>query len=283
MSKTRAYVRILLFALWSLPLVSLQCLVLLVHRGKLAYKIPRLWHIGLCRVFGMPVRVIGTPQPTTTPVMFISNHISYLDILVMGSKIEASFVAKNDVATWPIFGFLSSLQQTAYISRASKDALKERHSLQSYLHTGKSIIFFPEGTTNNGRDILPFKSSMFALALDHHLTDGRLVIQPFSIRIVPKDGPTGESDAVNYAWAFDDDTPLVTHLMRFAGGHGCILELVFHEIVDPKKYNDRKALCRTVETMVTLGHRHGSVQTIPLDLSADTPLNQPSLQKEQIS
>lgn len=264
MSKALSYLKILLFVLWSLPLVAAQSILMPFHLGPISYKIPRLWHWGLCRVFGMRVRIVGTPLPTTKPVMFISNHISYLDILVMGSKIEASFVAKNDVAKWPVFGFLANLQQTAYISRASRDALKEKHSLQSYLKAGKSIILFPEGTTNNGKTILPFKSSLFVLALEHHLTDGQLMIQPFSIRVSAKSGKTGQVDAQNYSWAFDDDTPIGAHLMRFARGHGCILELVFHTPVDPKQYNDRKTLCRVIETMVTNGHRDGTVQPVPI-------------------
>jgi lyso-ornithine lipid O-acyltransferase len=263
MDKARAYLKILLFALWSILLVSAQTLVLLVHQGPWAYKIPRLWHIGLCWVFGLKVRVIGAPISTKTPVMFISNHASYLDILAMGTQIEASFVSKNDLASWPIFGYISRMQQTAYISRASKDALKERHSLQSYLKAGKSIILFPEGTTNNGSMVLPFKSSLFALALDHHLTDGKLMVQPYTMRILPKSGPTGVFDANHYAWPFDDDTPMVTHLMRFAKGHGCILELIFHAPIDPKIYDDRKTLSKTCQFMVVNGLQTGLPQAIP--------------------
>lgn len=273
MDSFRARFKVLLFALWSLVLVSLQSLVLLVHRGPLAYKIPRLWHIGLCWVFGLEVRVIGKSLPTNKPVMFIANHVSYLDILVMGSKIEASFVAKNDVAKMVGIGYISSMQQTAYISRDSKDALREKNSLQSYLKAGKGIILFPEGTTDDGITVLPFKSSLFALALEHHLTDGQLLIQPFSLRILPKPGPNGQRDADLYAWPYFDDTPLPTHLMKFARGNGCILEIVFHEPVDPKLYDDRKTLCRTVQTMVTDGHRTGQPQNIPLSLPE--PVQQP--------
>jgi lyso-ornithine lipid O-acyltransferase len=260
----KAYVRIVLFALWSLPLVTLQTLVLLVYRGPLSYKIPRLWHNGLCKVFGLKIKRVGHAlDPRKQPVMFIANHISYLDILAMGSKLEASFVAKNDLATWPIFGYISTMQQTAFISRNPKDALKERNSLQSYLKAGKSIILFPEGTTGYGDHVLPFKSSLFALALDHHLTDGRLLIQPFTIRVVPKPGPEGKASADAYTWPFDDDTPMVTHLKRFANGIGCVLELIYHEPIKPSDYNDRKILCRLTQTMVTDGLKTGRSQGIP--------------------
>lgn len=263
-SSMKAISKIILFALWSLPLVLLQTIVLIFIRGPLSYKIPRLWHNGLCKVFGMKVRCVGHALDVRQqPVMFISNHISYLDILAMGSKIEASFVAKNDVAGWPIFGYISRMQQTAFISRNPKDALKERNSLQSYLKAGKSIILFPEGTTGYGDRVLPFKSSLFALALDHHLTDGRLMIQPFTIRVVPKPGPDGAASAAAYTWPFDDDTPMVTHLKRFASGTGCVLELIFHDPIKPSDYNDRKILSRLAETMVTDGLKTGRSQGIP--------------------
>jgi lyso-ornithine lipid O-acyltransferase len=211
----------------------------------------------------MEVRMVGTHISTQTPAMFISNHTSYLDILTMGSRIEASFVAKNDVAKWPIFGYLSTLQQTAFISRSAHHALREKHSLQSYLKANKSIILYPEGTTNDGYNMLPFKSSLFALALEHELTNGKLMIQPFSLRIIGKKGAMGAEGAAAYPWAFFDETPMITHLMRFAKSPGCILELVFHAPVDPKNYNDRKDLCKVVETMVANGMKTGQIQTVP--------------------
>ena len=263
MNQARAIFKLVLFALWSIPLVTAQSIFLMFNRGPLAYKIPRLWHRGLCSVFGLDVKIVGVPLPVLRPVMFVSNHVSYLDILAMGSRLEASFVAKNDVAKWPIFGFLSTLQQTAFISRNSRDALKEKHSLQSYLKAGKSIILFPEGTTNNGEMVLPFKSSLFSLALEHQRTDGQLMIQPFTLRVVPKPGPRGVSGAADYDWPFDDFTPMPVHLMKFAGGPGCVLELVFHHPIDPKNYDDRKILSRTCQTMIVDGLRTGQPQAIP--------------------
>jgi 1-acyl-sn-glycerol-3-phosphate acyltransferase len=266
MTNILAAIRALLFAVWSIPLVSAQIIVLMFTRGPAAYKIPRLWHTGLCVIFGMQVRVVGSPMdPHKTPVMFISNHVSYLDILVMGTVLEASFVAKIDVRKWPLFGFLSLLQQTAFISRSPKDALREKNSLQSYLKRGQSIILFPEGTTDNGRDILPFKSSLFSLAFEHELTNGTLRIQPFTLRTLPS-GHTDQAKIVardHYPWPFDDETPMIVHLWRFASGRGCTLELVFHQPIDPKQYTDRKVLCDDVRNMVVRGLETGHSQPIP--------------------
>jgi lyso-ornithine lipid O-acyltransferase len=256
----RVILKLILFVLISVPLPLTQMVVLQFTRGPRAYIIPQLWHRSLCWAFGMDLKVTGTPLPTTAPVMFISNHTSYLDILVMGSFLRASFVAKNDVANWPIFGFLSKLQQTAFISRSAHHALREKYSLQSYLKAGKSIILYPEGTTNDGQNMLPFKSSLFALALEHELTGGKLMIQPFSLVIHPR--PHDPSGATAYPWAFFDETPMATHLLRFARSSGCTLELIFHTPVDPKKFTDRKDLCRTVQEMVANGMKTGQPQPI---------------------
>lgn len=272
MNNLRAVFKLLLFTLWSIPTVAAQCVLLAVHKGRWSYVIPRLWHRGLCRVFEMQVKVTGVPLPPHgQPVMYVGNHTSHFDIMAIGKILEASFVAKNDVAKWPIAGFLAKLQHTAFISRASRDALKEKHSLQSYLKAGRSIILFPEGTTNNGYDLLPFKSSLFSLALEHDLTGGQLRIQPFSLRLHPKHGKTGEQDVRRYPWAFDDHTPMAVHMMRFLGGRGVIIELVFHDAIDPKNYDDRKSLCRAAEKMVMDGHRTGTVQQVPENLPDTAP------------
>lgn len=264
MTNLRIALKLLAFALWSIPVVVIQLVLMIFTRGWLAYVVPWIWHCGSCRIFGLKVRVIGTPMDTKNPIMFIANHSSHFDIFAIGSVLWASFVAKNDVAKWPIAGFMANLQQTAYISRHPKDALREKNSLQSYLKAGKSIILFPEGTTNHGYDVLPFKSSLFSLALEHELTGGRLMVQPFSLRIVPRSGKTGAEDARLYPWAIDDPTPMAIHLMNFLRGHGVGIELVFHAPVDPKNYEDRKALCAVVEKMVVDGHALGVVQAVPV-------------------
>jgi lyso-ornithine lipid O-acyltransferase len=265
--KLRITLKLLGFALWSIPIVLTQMLVMVFTRGPAAYYIPYLWHRGLCWIFGLTVRVVGTPADPTTPMMFVSNHASHFDIFAIGSVVRgASFVAKNDVAKWPIAGFMANLQQTAYISRHPKHALQEKNSLQSYLRARKSIILFPEGTTNHGYDIFPFKSSLFALALEHELTDGRLRVQPFSLRILPKSGATGAVDAQRYPWAVDDFTPMAVHMMNFLGGRGVIIELVFHDVIDPRGFDDRKVLCETAQKMVVDGHLTGMVQNVPSDL-----------------
>ena len=89
--------KLLFFIFWSIPVVLLQIPILALTKGPMSYQIPRLWHRGLCWAFGMKVRVVGTPISPATPAMYIANHTSHFDILAIGTVLEASFVAKNDV------------------------------------------------------------------------------------------------------------------------------------------------------------------------------------------
>ncbi|MEM6261809.1 MAG: lysophospholipid acyltransferase family protein [Bacteroidota bacterium] len=176
-----AVIKIALFFLWSLLCVPPQLVVLLFHRGKKAYLMPWIWHKGVCLIFRIKVQISGKPDQSKQ-TLYVSNHLSYLDIPAIGMVLRASFVAKKDVKNWPVFGFLSKMQQTAFIDRNRKAAIQEKTSLSGMISDGKSLIIFPEGTSTDGREVLPFKSSLFSLALSD--SDKSLCIQPFFISIL---------------------------------------------------------------------------------------------------
>lgn len=228
-----------LFFTWCAVLVPPQALIMAVHRGRFSYLFPQLWHKGTCALFGLTVIVDGTPV-TDRQTLFIANHVSYLDIPVMGSILQASFIAKKEVAGWPVFGFLSKLQQTAFISRSRADAQKEKNALSNMLDEGKSLILFPEGTSTDGRDVAPFKSSLFSMTLD----DGRhdLVVQPFTLRIEQVDQRNPADQTVRDVFAWYGDMTMPPHLRGFTLSKGAVLRLVFHPPVNPRDYEDRKAL-----------------------------------------
>ena len=100
-----ASAKLLAMALWSLSLIPFQLIVLAVHRGKWAYELPYLWECGVCRIFGIKVIIEGTPNKDKQTI-YMGNHLSYLDIPAIASVLKASFVAKAEVAHWPVFGFL---------------------------------------------------------------------------------------------------------------------------------------------------------------------------------
>ena len=250
MSNIKALIRFILFLSVTVLALPLQAVVLLFSKGNPVTVMPMIWHKAVCLIFGIKVIVKGTPA-TSHPVMFVSNHVSYLDIPVIGAKVKASFVAKGDVAGWPVFGFLSKMALTIFVKRASKDALKDNKMLMDTIATGRNIILFPEGTSSNGQDVLPFKSTLFALAsFDENLKE-KLSIQPFTVKMteINRAQPMGNKDIYDfYAWY--DDMTLAPHLWQFAKIKGATIELCFHDVLQAADYEDRKVLAKECEKKV---------------------------------
>jgi 1-acyl-sn-glycerol-3-phosphate acyltransferase len=247
-----------LFFLWCLVMVPPQAILILFYRGPHAYHIPYLWHKGICLIFGLRVRVEGAPIETAQ-TLFVSNHVSYLDIPVIGSTLKASFVAKNEVAGWPVFGFLSRMQQTAFISRSRNHAQREKNALGNMLKEGKSLILFPEGTSTDGRDVASFKSSLFSMTLDGEHPD--LLIQPFTLRIDRVDGKSPDDQAVRDLFAWYGDMTMPPHLRAFTAGRGADVTLVFHSPIRPNDYPDRKSLAEACESAVRSGLTGAKIAT----------------------
>ncbi|MCB9982127.1 MAG: 1-acyl-sn-glycerol-3-phosphate acyltransferase [Rhodospirillales bacterium] len=254
MKRTRAALKMTGFVLLCAAIVPAQVLLMLVHKGRGAYVLPHVWHKGVCAVFGIRVQVKGAPY-TDSQVLYASNHISYLDIPALASVIRyGSFVAKKDVAGWPVFGFLSKLQQTAFISRSRGDARKEAGALDTMLREGKNLIIFPEGTSTDGQSVVPFKSSLFSIAVQDGVKD-MLVIQPVSIQVLSSDGrvPQTQDDRDIYAWHLNMDTELPAHLWGFAQTEGSVLRITFHDVLNVKDFSDRKTLAKACYDTVSKG------------------------------
>lgn len=253
MSSIRAALKFLGFALLCVIAVPAQVLLMTFHKGRGAYVIPHLWHRGVCAVFGIRAEIQGTPV-TDRQVLYLSNHLSYLDIPLLASVLcYQSFVAKSDVSGWPVFGYLSKLQQTVFIQRSRSAAAREIGTLDTVLHTGRSLTLFPEGTSTDGRNVIPFKSSLFAIPLQSGLAD--LMLQPVTISILSVDGQAPATHNLRdlYAWHRDMDTPLGAHLWRFAKTSGSRIRIVFHPPIRSGDFSDRKELAQTCFEAVCKG------------------------------
>ena len=135
-----------------------------------ARRLPLGYHRLMCRVLGIRPRRSRHELSTHRPTLFVANHTSYLDIEIMGAAIEGSFVAKAEVARWPIFGWLAKLQRTIFVERADRaGAARQRDEIRRRLDEGDNLILFPEGTSGDGIHVLPFKSTLFAAAEDERV------------------------------------------------------------------------------------------------------------------
>ena len=186
--------RIALYLAWTLSLMPVQLLGLALHQPWVA-TFPRFYHRRCCRILGLRVRTIGRPADAR-PVLFASNHVSYLDITVLGSLLPASFVAKSEVAGWPLFGQLAKLQRSVFVDRRARTTALQRDNIAARLAAKDALILFPEGTSGDGNRPRPFKSALFSVADSPSVT-----VQPVSIAYTRLDGvPLGRVMRPLVAW-----------------------------------------------------------------------------------
>ncbi|MEI6558564.1 MAG: lysophospholipid acyltransferase family protein [Rhodospirillaceae bacterium] len=231
--------RLTAYLLWILLLTPVQALAVAL-RLRLRKRLPMIFHRVCLRIFDIQVTVVGQVAPEK-PTLFVSNHVSYLDIEVLGSLIQGSFVAKSEVEGWPLFGWLARLQETVFINRKNKrEAARQGETLIGRLIDGDNLILFPEGTSSDGNRVLPFKTALFAVAAQR-IDDRPLTIQPVSLTPVALDGiPLGRLLRPLYAWY--GDMSLGPHLWQFAKLGGITVVVEFHPPVTVELAGSRKAL-----------------------------------------
>ncbi|MEM6639054.1 MAG: lysophospholipid acyltransferase family protein [Pseudomonadota bacterium] len=162
-----------------------------------------LWARGLLRVLNVSLTVRGTPP--TTPGLLISNHLGYLDIVVLAATVRATFVSKSEVARWPGIGPAVTLLGTIYVDRSRRrDVARVNKLIAESLERGRSVIVFAEGTSSNGDDILPLRPSLLDVAEDGHY--------PVHYARLDFQTPPGAPDA-GEAVCWWGDAPFLPHLL----------------------------------------------------------------------
>jgi 1-acyl-sn-glycerol-3-phosphate acyltransferase len=229
--------------------MPVQAICLLLP-GRLKTRFPQFYWTNVCRLLGLQVRVVGSPAggPGRRPVVYVSNHSSWLDIPVLGGRLDACFVSKDEVGGWPLVGTIARLGRTVFISRRRHATGRERESMRERLTSGDNLLLFPEGTTSDGSRVLPFRTSFFAVAEGA----GPPLIQPISVVYDRLGGlPTGRSSRPVFAWYGDMD--LATHFWRFAQYRGLRVTVMLHPPLDPASFAGRKELSREVWRIVAHG------------------------------
>lgn len=239
--------RLFVYAVLCAVLIPLQALVLLVTKGPAAYIIPVWFHKTVCALFAIKIETVGRPGAKRNLVL-LSNHISYLDIEVISAVLPVSFIAKNEVARWPLFGLLAKLQQTVFISRDPRQAQDGQRKLDKALARPMPLVLFAEGTSSNGESVLPFKSTLFNIFLNK-----KIILQPLTIDLLEVDGKAITTPIQRDLYAYYDDIVLAPHLWSFAKGRGAKIRLVFHDVLDVKQYTDRKTLAHAAHTACASG------------------------------
>jgi len=241
--------RLLLYVGLTLPLMPVQALLLLL-RSPYAERLPMVYHRLAGRILGFDTTVIGTLS-AARPALFVANHTSYVDIEILGGVIDASFVAKSEVKRWPLFGWLARLQRTVFVDRRAHTTHRQRDAIVERLKEGGRLILFPEGTSDDGSRVLPFKSALFAAVHGAHL-EHPVTVQPVSVAYVTLDGmPIGRFYRPFFAWYGDMD--MASHLWEMVGLGRVGVTVAFHAPVSIAAFPTRKALAEHCWRVVSAG------------------------------
>ena len=177
------------------------------------------WAVRMLAILGIPLQVDGR-APAQGPVLLVSNHLSWLDILVLHAARHCRFVSKSDVKHWPLVGTLATGGGTLYIEREKRrDAMRVVHHMAESLQAGEIVAVFPEGTTGDGKVLLPFHANLIQAAISAHAP-----VQPVALRFV--DLRTGEDSA---GPLYLGDETLAASLWRTLAGPPFVAQLRFGE------------------------------------------------------
>jgi 1-acyl-sn-glycerol-3-phosphate acyltransferase len=240
--------------LWTLVAAVVQS-VLIVLPGRAKVGFAQVYWTGICMMLGMKIRVIGQAALPHggRPVVYVSNHSSWVDIPVLGARLGASFIAKQEVGTWPVISQIARLGRTVYVRRSRASTARERDEMRDRLAAGDSLILFPEGTSSDGSRVLPFRSAFLSIAEQAVTADGKTpIIQPVSIVYDRLSGlPAGRATRPIFAWYGDMD--IASHFWRLGQCTGLRVTVVLHEPMDPAAFAGRKQVSQSVWRVVAEG------------------------------
>jgi 1-acyl-sn-glycerol-3-phosphate acyltransferase len=217
---------------------------------------PALFHRVFLALFSVRVTQSGTPPRPGEAALVLANHVSWLDIIAVGSLRPLSFVAKSEIAGWPVIGTLAALQRTVFIDRARRGATATVNAaIGDRLARGELVVLFAEGTTGDGTRLLPFRSSLVGAAraaIQARGADGgldRIRLQPLAITYPRRNGlPVGRAERPEIAWYGDMD--LAPHLALFFERGPIDVHVVWGQPIAFEAGTDRKAVTAQAEAAV---------------------------------
>jgi len=208
-------------------------------------KLPHVFHHGVCFILGIRRHYSGELH-TQRPTLYVSNHISYIDIFVLGG-LPAYFIAKSEVANWPILGPMSRFQNTLFIERKAGKARAQLDLLKNHLKQQNSLTLFPEGTSTNGTHVESFKSSLFEAANvnDNASSENdeqhvKVAIQAVTVAYTDYNGEKIEDQATrdNYAWYAK--MPFASHFFNLFSLKKVDVKIHYHPVCYLEDFASRK-------------------------------------------
>jgi 1-acyl-sn-glycerol-3-phosphate acyltransferase len=263
------------------PMMMLQGL-LLALKSRAARKLPVAYHRFICFLLGVRVDWEGILSDKR-PLLIAANHVSWLDISVFGSIAPLSFIAKSEVAGWPVFGWLAKLQRTVFVDRNRRAHTgRVNNVIAGRLADGDVMVLFAEGTSSDGNCVLPFRSALLGAA--HDLADDDLeddvtpaiYVQPVALVYTHLNGlPMGHQHRPVVAW--HGDIELAPHIWRLLKSGSIDVTVAFGEPIPLARVTERKAVAMNAENAVRgmaaallAGHSGKALKTAPLPAAVET-------------
>lgn len=210
MNNLRAVLKLGLFLIATLFIYSLIMLSLIgklvgLNYDKVRGYLLRTWGKLCCWILGIKLEIRG--EPPTPPFLLVSNHLSYVDIFVLFSQLRCLFVAKSDVKTWPLIGFIVKTCGILFIDRQRKrDVPRVNDLISKNINENQGIILFPEGTTSPGYDILPFRTSLLEFPASQNF--------PVSYAAISYASDERDGYSVYKTVCWWDDAPFLSHFFK---------------------------------------------------------------------
>lgn len=228
--------RLVLHVLWGVALLLFKVGVDPNQHGQRDWRIICGWMAGLCRILGLKVKVTG--EPTMGPALFVANHISWHDIVVLQSLAPTGFVAKYEIRDWPLIGWMAHRGATLFIRRGKRESLQQlKDAMTARLQARQNLLIFPEGTTTAGDTVNPFRTRLLEPAIEMALP-----VQPVAIHYAC-DGKRCRD------LAFIDDETFLSHAWRLLGEKHIDVLVHFCRPVDTRSI-DRRKLGRIAQTEI---------------------------------
>jgi lyso-ornithine lipid O-acyltransferase len=241
--------------------------VALATGGRGSMKVAQLWQRFACFLIGIRVRVVGAPA-NERPLLLLVNHTSWLDIPILAGVAPLSFIAKSEVASWPVVGFLAKAQRSVFVERQKRYATgAQADEVAGRLSKGDIMVLFAEGTSSDGNKVLPFRSALVGAAQRAIADGGIATVQPVAIAYRRMLGlPLGRQHKPRVAWY--GGTDLLPHLKRVLSEGGIDVDVVFGAPHRLSADDDRKAVTQEAGEFVR--------RTVAA-LNAGRPVSEPGL------
>jgi len=259
----RVWLVIVVVSVITAALIPAQALAVF-FQWPMRHAIPKLYHRMLCTLIGVRVHVVGS-APTQRPLLILANHSSWLDITVITSMLSVVFVAKSEVATWPLFGLLAKLQRSIFVDRQRRHKTAQTSSeIAQRLIDGDPVVLFAEGTSSDGNRVLPFRTALIGAAQELLAVKDadRVTVQPLSVAYIGWQGlPLDRRQRTAVSWYGTVD--LVPHLINIVRSGAVDVVLTWGEPLTYDNHTDRKRLAKAMEVAVrrltTTALRSGAV------------------------